>query len=86
MIVFFSLVLMGGGVMTGCGTVGAPIAPEDLPVAQKLQKEKEREAREKSKEMQEQRVEQTKGEQKPEGEAIAPEEVTLPPLRPVGTR
>jgi len=74
------------GVVTGCGTVGAPIPPGDLPVAQKLLKEKEREAREKSKAIQEQKEEQTKGEEKPEGEAIAPEEVPLPPLRPVGTR
>ena len=85
-VVFFSLVLIGMGVMTGCGTVGAPIPPEDLPVAQKLLKEKEREAREKSKAIQEQKEEQTKGEEKPEGQAIAPEEVPLPPLRPVGTR
>jgi hypothetical protein len=83
---FFSLVLMGMEVMTGCGTVGAPIPPQDLPVAQKLLKEKEREAREKSKAIQEQKEEQAKGEEKPEGEAIAPEEVPLPPLRPVGTR
>lgn len=72
--------------MTGCGTLGAPIAPEDLPVAQKLRKEKEREAKEQSKAIEEQQVEQMKAEEKPEGAAIAPEEVTLPPLRPVGTR
>ena len=81
-----TLVILLMGVMTGCGTVGAPIPPEDLPVAQKLLKEKEREAREKSKAIQEQKEEQTKGEEKPEGQAIPPEEVPLPPLRPVGTR
>lgn len=77
---------MGMGVMTSCGTVGAPIPPEDLPVAQKLLKEKEREARDKLKTIQEQKEEPSKGEEKPEGEAVGQEETTLPPLRPVGTR
>lgn len=85
-LVFFCLVLMGMGMMTSCGTVGAPIPPEDLPVAQRLLKEKEREAKDKQKAIQEQKEEPTRGEEKPEGEAVVQEEVTLPSLRPVGTR
>ncbi len=83
---FFSLVLIGMGVMTGCGTVGAPIAPEDLPVTQKLLKEREREAKEKAKAIQKQKEEPTRGEEKPGEEAVVQEEITLPSLRPVGTR
>ena len=77
---------MGMGVTTSCGTVGAPIPPENLPVAQKLLKEKEREARDNQKAIQEQKEELSKGEEKPEGGAVVQEEVALPPLRPVGTR
>jgi len=72
--------------MAGCGTVGAPIPPEDLPVAQKLLKEKEREAKDKQKAIQEQKEEPKKGEEKPGEEAVEQEEIILPPLRPVGTR
>lgn len=86
MIGFFTLVLVGMGVESGCGTVGAPIPPEDLPVAQKLLKEQEREAQEKAKAIQEEKEGPTKGEEKPVEETIVQEEITLPPLRPVGTR
>ena len=81
-----TLVIVLLGMMAGCGTVGAPIPPEDLPVAQKLLKEKEREAKDKQKAIQEQKAESKKGEEKPGEEAVEQEEITLPPLRPVGTR
>src|SRR5438093_6501786 len=81
-----TFVLLLVGMMDGCGTVGAPIPPEDLPVAQKLLKEKEREAKDKQKAIQEQKEEPKKGEEKPGEEAVEQEEIILPPLRPVGTR
>ena len=81
-----TLVIVLLGMMAGCGTVGAPIPPEDLPVAQKLLKEKEREAKHKQKAIQQQKAESKKGEEKPGEEIIEQEEITLPPLRPVGTR
>lgn len=62
--------------LAGCGTIGPPIAPEDIGVAARLQKEKEREAKEKA----------AKEAPKLEGEVAAPEEVVLPPIRPIGTR
>ena len=80
-----AFVILFLGMMTACGTVGAPIPPEDLPVAQKLLKEQEREAKEKAKAIQEQKETPSKGE-KPEGETGMQEEITLPSLRPVGTR
>lgn len=81
-----TLVILLLGAMTGCGTVGAPIAPEDLPVAQKLLKEKEREAKDKQKAIQGRKEEPTRGEEKPGEEAVVQEDITLPSLRPVGTR
>jgi len=72
----FSIVLMGAAVLSGCGTIGPPVAPEDIGVTQKLLKEKEKERAAKAKEQ--------------AGEAPrapeAGEEVVLPPVRPVGTR
>lgn len=85
-VIFLSLVLMGMGVTTSCGTVGAPIPPEHLPVAQKLLKEKEREAMDKQKAIQERKEELMRGEEKPGEEAVVQEDITLPSLRPVGTR
>lgn len=72
----FSIVLIAGGVLGGCGTPGPPVAPETIGVTQKLLEEKEKERAAKAKER--------------AGEAPrapeAGEEVVLPPVRPVGTR
>lgn len=54
----------------GCGKVGSPIPPEDIGIAAKLERERREQAAKDRKEIERQR----------------PEEVELPPLRPIGTR
>ena len=81
-----TLVMLLLGMMAGCGTVGMPIPPEDLPVAQKLLKEEDREAKDKQKAIQGRKEEPTRSEEKPGEEAVVQEDITLPSLRPVGTR
>ena len=55
----------------GCGAAGAPIPPEDVGIEAKVREQQE--AREKAL-------------QKEEGIPIEEESVTLPALRPIGTR
>ncbi|MEW6543854.1 MAG: hypothetical protein AB1411_09625 [Nitrospirota bacterium] len=56
--------------LAGCGTVGPPVAPEDLGVAAKLEKAKQ----------QEEAAKAEAERKKPEEQAV-PEEEELPPLR-----
>jgi hypothetical protein len=65
-------------ITVGCGAIGAPIAPEDVGIAPRLEKEPEQEA--KGREQAAQRQEAGSGAVEP------PSEAELPPLRPVGTR
>jgi predicted small lipoprotein YifL len=58
--------------LAGCGTVGPPVAPEDLGVAAKLEKAKKEEA--------EAAMAEKKRQVQPEEQA-EPEEEELPPLR-----
>lgn len=55
--------------LTGCGTIGPPIPPEEVGLAAKIIEQKEKERKAKGKEA------------KPEEE----DEVVLPPVRPIGT-
>ena len=60
------------GVVTGCGTVGPPMAPEDIGLAARLRAEEEKAA---------------KAVPKPEEEVIGEvDESELAPLYPIGTR
>ncbi|MBM4124541.1 MAG: hypothetical protein FJ246_06265 [Nitrospira sp.] len=54
--------------LSGCGTVGPPIAPEDIGLAAKLLKDKEKAGK----------AGRKPGEEKPANEVV------LPPVRPVG--
>ncbi|MFQ5930864.1 MAG: hypothetical protein ACE5MM_00505 [Nitrospiraceae bacterium] len=83
--IMISTILLFG--LGACGSVGPPIAPEELGVATKMQQARERDAG-----VQEQLPKEHAGEG-PEAkrtgeEQVSPEEheVVLPPLRPIGTR
>ncbi|HXF93056.1 MAG TPA: hypothetical protein VNK46_09885 [Nitrospiraceae bacterium] len=74
----FGLTLAVMTIAAGCGVVGSPIAPEDVGIAPRLQKEQEIEAQERA-----------QAAQRQEGKSGAVEpssEPELPPLRPVGIR
>jgi hypothetical protein len=69
---FWIVGLLLTGVVTGCGTVGPPMAPEDIGLAARLRAEEDKAA---------------KAEPKPKGEEEeAPEEPELAPVYPIGTR
>ncbi len=71
------LVLVGscmGGTLPGCGAIGPPIPPEEVGIAAKLLREEKRAAKE----------ERKRKTQEPE--KTMEDEVTLPPLRPIGER
>ncbi len=74
----FGLTLAAMMITAGCGVVGSPIAPEDVGIAPRLQKEQEMEAQERAQAAQRQQAEP--------GMAEPSSEPELPPLRPVGTR
>lgn len=67
----------------GCGKAGAPIPPEDLGVAVKLEQERQQATREEqaATAVQDPRPLEQKGAQ-----AIEQGTLELPPLRPIGTR
>ncbi|GIW55831.1 MAG: hypothetical protein KatS3mg082_2235 [Nitrospiraceae bacterium] len=77
-VVLFVLMSAICAISVGCGVIGAPIAPEDVGIAPRLEKEQEQEA--KGREQAAQRQEAGSGAVEP------PSEPELPPLRPVGTR
>lgn len=77
-VVLFVIMLVICAITVGCGVIGAPIAPEDVGIAPRLEKEQEQEA--KSREQAAQQQEAGSGAVEP------PSEPELPPLRPVGTR
>lgn len=87
------------GIVAGCGTVGPPVPPEFVGIGAKLQKEKEKAKEEEKRKELERQQDATKapaperaagapenGEtEEPKDEASEEEDVTLPPLRPIGT-
>ncbi len=83
-IIMSTIVLFGLG---ACGSVGPPIAPEELGVATKMRQARERDAG-----VQEQRPKDHAGggpaAKRTGDEQVRAEEheVVLPPLRPIGTR
>ena len=60
-------------ICTGCGAAGSPIPPEDVGIEAKVRKQQQKELEEER-----QRAEKDV--------PIEEESVTLPPLRPIGTR
>ena len=71
------------GVLMGCGTVGAPVAPETVGVNPTIEKQKQLEALEGKKGEAEAATEST--EPQPDS-MLQGQDVNLPPLQPVGTR
>ena len=69
---FWIVGVLLAGVVTGCGTVGPPMAPEDIGLAARLRAEEEKAA---------------KAVVKPEKEVVGEvDESELAPLYPIGTR
>lgn len=66
----------------GCGTIGSPIAPEDVGIGPRLQREQQA-AKAKEQQAQERKFSAEESRQQP---AVVPDEAELPPLRPIGTR
>lgn len=66
----------------GCGTIGSPIAPEDVGIGPRLQREQQA-AKAKEQQAQERKFSAEESLRRP---TAVPDEAELPPLRPVGTR
>ncbi len=86
------MLILAAGLLSACGVVGAPVAPETIGVAptmdrQKRQHEaleaKEREAKQREAKEREAAAAEEAEEQDP---ALLGQDENLPPLRPVGTR
>lgn len=80
------LMLVGLAVVSGCGVVGPPVAPENVGIGPLLEKNKQREDAERERAAKKQPAKPVEPEPS-DGTSAAPEdEVVLPPLRPVGGR
>lgn len=81
------LMLVGLAVVSGCGVVGLPVAPEYVGIGPLLEKNKQQEVAERERAAKQQPVQPVEPEAIDDGTSAAPEdEVALPPLRPVGGR
>jgi hypothetical protein len=69
--------------LTACGVVGPPIAPEDVGVTPTITRQKQQHAREEQKQEAVPAEEATQDVTEP---PLQGQDVQLPPLRPVGTR
>jgi hypothetical protein len=76
-----SSLLVTAWLLVSCGTVGAPVAPENVGVALTIEQQKQREAREAQRQAAESGAEDVGPDPTMQGQ-----DVNLPPLRPVGTR
>lgn len=96
-VISLGLALTGVGMMSGCGTIGPPVPPEDIGIAAAVLKQQEREAKGKElkekavKEQQEKALQEQAGEagaaeRKAEKGAADEDDVILKPLLPIGTR
>lgn len=65
-------------ISVGCGVIGAPVAPEDVGIAPRLEKEQQQET--------EGRAPAAQRQELGKGAVEPPSDPELPPLRPVGTR
>jgi hypothetical protein len=74
--------IVAAGLLSSCGVVGAPVAPETIGVAPTIERQKkEHEAREAT-----QREAAAAAEAEESDAAMRGQDEDLPPLRPVGTR
>ena len=72
--------IASAGLLSACGVVGAPVAPETIGVAPTIERQKkEHEAREANQR-------DTAIEAEEQDPALLGQDENLPPLRPVGTR
>ena len=73
--------LLVAGLLTSCGAVGAPVAPESVGVAVTIEQQKKRDALEAK-----QREAAAAEEAEESDQTLEGQDVNLPPLSPVGTR
>jgi hypothetical protein len=72
--------IAAAGLLTACGVVGAPVAPETIGVAPVIEQQKKVQA---AREANQREISVDAEEQDP---ALLGQDENLPPLRPVGTR
>jgi hypothetical protein len=72
--------LLTAGLLTSCGVVGAPVAPETVGVAPTIEQQKKRHA------LEAQQREAAAAEAEEPDPALQGQDVNLPPLQPEGTR
>jgi hypothetical protein len=72
--------IAAAGLLTACGVVGAPVAPETIGVAPVMEQQKKVQA---AREASQREISVEAEEQDP---ALLGQDENLPPLRPVGTR
>ncbi len=72
--------IAAAGLLSGCGVVGAPVAPETIGVAPTVEQQKKRQ------EAREANQRDTAGEAVEQDPETLGQDENLPPLRPVGTR
>jgi len=71
------------GVLMGCGSVGAPIPPENVGVNLTIERQKKLELLE---EKQREAAAEVESTEPPPDSMLEGQDVNLPPLQPVGTR
>lgn len=85
-VLLVGLISAGLAVATGCGSVGPPVAPENVGIGPLIEKNKQQEAAERERAAKKQPAPPVEPEAT-DGTRVAPEdEVSLPPLMPVGGR
>lgn len=72
--------IIAAGLLTACGVVGAPVAPETIGVAPVIEQQK------KAQEAREATPRDISIEAEEQDPALLGQDENLPPLRPVGTR
>lgn len=72
--------IAAAGLLSACGVVGAPVAPETIGVAPTIERQK------KMQEAREANQRDTSVEPEEQDPALLGQDENLPPLRPVGTR
>jgi len=72
--------IAAAGLLSACGVVGAPVAPETIGVAPTIERQK------KEHEAQEAKQREAAAEAEEQDPALLGQDENLPPLRPVGTR
>jgi hypothetical protein len=74
------VLIAAAGLMSACGVVGAPVAPETIGVVPTIEQQK------KAQEAREARQREAASEAEEQDPELLGQDENLPPLRPVGTR